>query len=184
MIGSMRFVTWVFLTACKFEPGVISRDAGNLGNAMDATEAMDGPIGDAPSVDAATPTCPANYTLDANGSAYRFVNTAALWLAAEQDCEDDLVDRTHLVVLDQAGEVMIVDAISTATVWFGSSNRIDLGSWRWVTGATAPDLGNTPGRCGRYSPEYNNDNDDDCTATSWAYVCECDHVRALPGVAY
>jgi len=180
----MRLTPWLLLAACKFEPGVITRDAAGTVDAGDATAAMDGPMGDAPTSDAAIPACPAGYTPNANGSEYRFVNTAALWLTAEQDCEDDVVGHTHLVVLDQTSEVMIVDAISSATVWFGSSNRIDVNSWRWVTGATAPNLGTSAGRCGRYSPEYNNDNDDDCATTSWRYVCECDHVAAQPNVAY
>lgn len=184
----MRRLCVIAVVGCSFQPGRLARDASSTEDvaSSDVSTDLDAQSVDA-SVDAApdaTVACPGNYAENVNGSAYRYVSVVAQWLTAEQDCEDDLAGHTHLVVLDQSNELATVDAISSATFWYGSSNRINVDTWRWVTGPTAPDLGNNADRCARYSPEYNNSNDDECAANSWAYVCECDHVPAMPGTAY
>jgi hypothetical protein len=64
-----------------------------------------------PPPDAAAPTCPGGYVaVDGLASRYRVVTSQyRRWTGAEADCEDDGAG-THLVVLDSAAELALLDA--------------------------------------------------------------------------
>ncbi|MEZ4404588.1 MAG: C-type lectin domain-containing protein [Kofleriaceae bacterium] len=195
----MRAVGILLVAAvgCAFQP------TGQAGGAPDGAAAdaavTDGPPGDAPSPDAealdappidavpidAAPMCP-GYV-----GGYRFVATSQSWRAAEADCEDDAPGRSHLVVIDDTTELVVVAAIAAANtrdVWVGvvrdgtdSTSPADW-AWRWVTGGPATylpwetgqpnnaggfqlvvELGWTTGRL-----------KDVGTAVADAAICECD----------
>jgi hypothetical protein len=131
--------------------------------------------------------CPVSYSdIGVAGSRYRIVTSADGWLAAEVDCEND-GSATHLVVIDGATELAMLDPVVAATVWVGISDRIDEGMFLAVTGGTPPFQ---PWRAGEpndgiFMPsdcveldgfEYN----DEACGTNRGYVCECDGRPADP----
>jgi len=61
------------------------------------------------------PECPANYApLAATRSVYRYVDETRLWDEAATDCNNDNPGTTHLVVLDDAAELVAVRTLVTA----------------------------------------------------------------------
>src|SRR5262245_13917875 len=123
-VASMRrcsVASFALLGACTFDHGAAPpriEDAAAVA-ASDAPRLVD---------DAATQTtpdgppstaCPSSYTAPATGR-YRIVLAPNSWLAAEQDCEDDLsatTFHTHLVVVDDAVEAYAV--ASSDVPWAG-----------------------------------------------------------------
>ena len=139
-----------------------------------------------PPPDAAAPTCPGGYVaVDGLASRYRVVTSQyRRWTGAEADCEDDGAG-THLVVLDSAAELALLDARLGETFWVGVSDRVNEGTWRTVTGVPAL----LPWNSGEPNDILGEDcgeiaggglNDLDCGAFR-RYVCECDGLPAIPG---
>ena len=99
-------------SACAFTPA--GDGAAATDDAAPTTDARstDGPALDA-AIDArpidAPPPCPGDYV-----GGYRLIPTAQSWRAAEADCEDDTTGLSHLVVIDNAGELAAVNAALAA----------------------------------------------------------------------
>jgi hypothetical protein len=185
----------LLLTACSSDDGA-STDVDAA--AVDAAPLPeDAPLPDDAAVDAsvdAAPSppdasaCPADYVrYDGSASMYRLVLTADDWLAAELDCEDDGAS-THLVVLDNAAELAVLDPLISPKIWVGTTDRVYEGTFFWVTTGLAP---YTPWQDGEPNNSSNEDcvelegnqwNDEGCGDTR-AYLCECDGRPAMP-VAY
>lgn len=131
-------------SACAFTPagdGAAPTDAA----ADDAALATDARPIDAPAIDAAIdarpidapPPCPVDYV-----GGYRLITTAQSWRAAEADCEDDTAGLSHLVVIDNAGELATVNAalaaLAAGDVWVGVMRDAPMPwVWRVVTGGNA-----------------------------------------------
>jgi hypothetical protein len=170
---------------------------------VDAPAPIDADIADAPvPVDAAPDAtadagadaapdatgCPAEYVRhDGSRSMYRLVLVADDWLAAELDCEDDGAS-SHLVVLDDAAELAVLDPLTSPKIWVGTTDRVFEGTFFSVTTGVAPF---TPWQSGEPNNSSNEDcaeldgnqlNDEGCGDTR-AYLCECDGIPAMP-VAY
>lgn len=175
----MRWLSVVVLAGCSFEGQPVGGDAApteaGVGDAATSDAVVDAPA-DAP---ADAPSCPTAYTHMAGGSRYRVVAAPAMWLAAEQDCENDGVG-THLVVAERLDEAGLVDTISSATAWIGASNRRDAAVWRWVTGAVTTTFGSTDStECGQYTTMHDAFRSVACNDQR-GYVCECDGMPADP----
>jgi hypothetical protein len=167
------------------EPGV---DAAPPNLPPDAAVPPDGPP--PPPPDAALPAdappqCPAGYAYYDTGTAYRVASGFLTWLDAERDCEDDGFG-THLAVIQDQHELMLLDGLASGQVWVGLSDRIDEDVWLWVTGEPAfylpfkngepNDSGPTGEDCVELmADEYN---DEGCDFAIQSYVCECDGVPA------
>ena len=119
-------------SACAFTP------AGDGAAATDdAAPTTDARSTDGPALDAAPPPCPAGYV-----GGYRVVSTLQSWRAAEADCEDDTTGLSHLVVIDNAGELAAVNAalaaLAAGDVWVGVMRDAPMPwVWRAVTGGNA-----------------------------------------------
>ena len=141
----LAWVTALLTAACSFTP---AGDAPGDDVAADAPDGDAPPARDARDVDAAIdarpvdapPPCPATYT-----AGYRSITTAVSWRDAERDCEDDAPGLTHLVVIDDATELVtvngLVSASSVGDAWVGvvrdpAATQAEW-RWRWVTGGTA-----------------------------------------------
>lgn len=140
-------------SACAFTPagdGAVPTDAA----ADDAALAIDARPIDAPAIDApidarpidAPPPCPVDYV-----GGYRLITTAQSWRAAEADCEDDTAGLSHLVVIDNAGELATVNAalaaLTAGDVWVGVMRDAPMPwVWRVVTGGNASYLPWEPGQ--------------------------------------
>ncbi len=121
--------------------------------------------------------CPVTYKLNATGSFYRAINTAATQPAAVADCRDDGVN-TYLAIPDSLTESNVIDLLVAEDSWLGITDAAAEGLWRTVLdtpqtflrfAAGQPD-GGTLESCA-----YVTDGswqDASCTATN-AYVCEC-----------
>jgi hypothetical protein len=148
-------------------------------------------------VDVPAPTCSLEYDLALDGSVsrYRVATALATWDAAEVACEVDSTGNTHLAVLDDDNERLaltsaLVGRGMTGSMWIGLTDRINEGSYQWVTpqevayppmtsppwGAGQPD-GAEAQNCVRIqgstglSPTMLDDSE---CASSFSYVCECD----------
>jgi hypothetical protein len=196
-MGGRAVVVVVAATACGFSPG------GGDDDAIDASPATDGPIGvvdgppardDARPIDGPPTTiCPPDYTATATGH-YRLVTQNADWLAAQNDCADDGA-TTHLVVITDNTEIVVVTGLISAIAWIGVSDRVTeaggdpAGSWLWVT--------ETPYAFENWAsgqPNGTGGEDQDCAEIDlngvWAddacadannhYVCECDANPSQP----
>jgi hypothetical protein len=181
--------------ACTFGGDSSSVDAAVAdADVVDADEADAAPTDAALPVDAAPPPmpdatgCPADYVrYDGSRSMYRLVLVADDWLAAELDCEDDGAG-SHLVVLDNAAELAVIDPLTSPKIWVGTTDRVHEGTFFSVTTGVAPF---TPWQSGEPNNSSNEDcveldgnqfNDEGCGDTR-AYLCECDGLPAMP-VAY
>ncbi|MBL8624028.1 MAG: C-type lectin domain-containing protein [Myxococcales bacterium] len=136
--------TLALTSACAFTPagdGAAPTDAP----ADDAALATDARPIDAPAIDAAIdarpidapPPCPGDYV-----GGYRLITTAQSWRAAEADCEDDTAGLSHLVVIDNVGELATVNAalaaLAAGDVWVGVMRDAPTPwVWRVVTGGNA-----------------------------------------------
>jgi len=127
-------------SACAFTPA--GDGAAATDDAAPTTDARstDGPALDA-AIDArpidAPPPCPGDYV-----GGYRLIPTAQSWRAAEADCEDDTTGLSHLVVIDNAGELAAVNAalaaLAAGDVWVGVMRDAPMPwVWRAVTGGNA-----------------------------------------------
>lgn len=162
-------------------------DAPSLDALVDTL--VDAPPIDAPPIDGtvdAGPGCPASYAAVAGQtSRYRAITAAASWSAAQTDCADDGVG-THLVVIDDAAENLVVDGLTGASVaWIGFSDRITEGTFRAVTGPTVtftawgadnPNGGAVQDCVAIYMGDLWGDGD--CVYPMPGYVCECDGVAS------
>jgi len=126
----------------------------------------------------ALPVCAAAYTEIAFGSRYRRSSIPTGWLAAEADCESD---GGHLAVIQTASENDFIATGGAAPYWLGVTDHLAEGTFREVTGGTAPSTfwsGGEPSDAG---------GDEDCThvlgggawnditcSGSQMYFCECD----------
>jgi hypothetical protein len=172
------------ISSCTFDPGGLlviepddPSDAGLVAAPIDAAPPID-------AFDFDPSGCPAGYAGNAEtGSAYRMVGPGAPWTLAEDDCEND-GDATHLVVIDDVGELTtIVQAYggNGQQLWLGLSDRDEEGSFRLVTGEPAlylPWHGGEPNDSGLGEDcvELAGDhfNDEGCDLAFNSYVCECD----------
>jgi len=162
--------------ACGYSPRAADVTAPTDGNVdepnSDSTVAVDSEI-DAPPF-----ACPSGYTLRADHSCYRAVNTARTWDAAEADCE---TAGAHLAVVDDLTE----DGAVPDNVWIGYTELITPGTFKWVTGVAATYTGfaaGEPGSVGGAScVEARADgwHDDNCPEAK-NYVCEFDGRAADP----
>jgi hypothetical protein len=180
--------------ACSFDGDSPSVDAPVVDAEVIDAEVVDAATADAaPPVDAAPAPpdasgCPADYVrYDGSRSMYRLVLVADDWLAAELDCEDD-GPTSHLVVLDNAAELAVLDPLTSPKIWVGTTDRVYEGTFFSVTTGVAPF---TPWQDGEPNNSSNEDcveldgnqfNDEGCGDTR-AYLCECDGLAAMP-VAY
>jgi hypothetical protein len=148
--------------------------------------------------DTPAPTCPLTYDLSLTDSVSRYrVGTAlATWDAAEVACEVDSAGNTHLAVLDDDNErLALVSALVArgmpGSMWIGLTDRIDEGTYQWVTTqeVAAPPLTTPPWGAGQPDGQADAQDcvriqgstgtsptmfDDSECASSFNYVCECD----------
>jgi hypothetical protein len=134
--------------------------------------------------------CPASYTvmISGSGTRYRAVAQPAAWPAAQADCADDGAG-IHLAVIGSELERAGVRSLLDDDVWLGSSDRVEEGRFRWVTGAVSPFTAWASGQ-----PD-DGDGSEDCveqkraSMPGWhdqpctdllAYVCECDGIAPDP----
>jgi hypothetical protein len=189
MRSAVLLIGWACAAGCSFDDGGLP---GTL-PAADAAERPDAPVVDAALIDArprpdappadAAFVCPAGYTRNVvTGSAYRLVEQSRGWAAAEDDCENDSAGLTHLVVVDDGFEIAELSAIAQVPeVWVGTSDRVEEGVFRQVTGELpgflpfGPGEPNDEGLGGEDCVELNEElfNDKNCLALLF-YVCECD----------
>ena len=202
MEQSMRRVLLSLLLgamACRFDPAGLDVVAdGSTASPTDADSVdPDGEDGnrenpdatsplpaDAGIVDAAPPSppdatpCPSDYGPDpASGHAYRLRRPRLSWPDAEAACEED---GFHLVVIDDAAELAIVDQISDVQfAWIGVNDQETEGAFVTVIGEPATFL---PWNVGEPNDVDNEDcvellgdklNDRSCEIRR-AYVCECE----------
>lgn len=205
----MRATGWVplLLAGCSFDAsGVLGDDmVADDEPGLDGDPSVDGapPDGggadDAPAIDAATvdprpdaapPDCPDDYDEPrdlSSPSRYRFVgDQVRSWAEAVEDCADDLVGYTHLVIIGDDGENARVDALSDVRdVWIGVTRAEPQDAWVTVLGGpqvylpwgsmqpddTGGDEGCVELRDGGAWNDLN------CNAAR-RYVCECDRTAA------
>lgn len=174
--------------SCAFDPSGSS--SGRSGGDADAAGTADADPAEPPPRDAdgaSAPdafACPPGYEIQ--GESYYRIGSDLSWADAEGACEGDGAGA-HLVVIDDATENALVDALSSASrTWIGYSDRAEGDSWLWVTGGT----GWTGGwDTGSSEPSGTGDcvatdgdalwGDEDCS-DSRDYVCECDGRPADP----
>ncbi len=195
----MRWFILVVLVGCGFTAPGGEHQPIDASKSTDAQKPGDGPTLDAPvdvQIDApAGAQCPITYTpilaLNASTSRYRFVNTTATWIGAEQDCENDSGAGelpSHLIVLDDAPEktAMIGGLAGGGNIndqYVGATDLDQEAQLQYVTSQQVT-LSLTPG--------MNADNKDcvrikntgveefrSCDETN-KYVCECDGNAANP----
>jgi hypothetical protein len=141
---------------------------------------------DAPFDDTAPVNCPASYaSIGVAGSKYRANGNSFTWTQAQAMC---VADGTHLVVFqDDAERAMVTALLPGDNQWVGVTDRITLGTWLAVTGATAtylpwepsePDL-TADERCVAAKPSSFNYEDNDCLSGR-RFVCECDGTPSNP----
>jgi len=179
------------------------------------TLAPDGEPADAPSdaamVDAPPPdaafdpvTCPAGYatTIVASpGSRYRWIANNQPWLTHHQDCANDLLGATHLVVFDSAAEAQQIAAASSSMYYqVGAAQAPGQSSvgagWFAVTGEPVAATLWHPGQPNDGNGSENSQQDrgsvntldgpllQDVDATFATHgVCECDGKPVAPAVA-
>jgi hypothetical protein len=183
-------IAWV-LVGCRFDSGgvpVEGDDAVEVDAAIDGpTDDLDAPIADAAAPDGAPDAtiCPMNYLdLGVPGSKYRVVGANATWDEAEADCEND-TGTGHLIVLDSAQELAVIDPMVGGAVWTGLQDRVTEGVFLAVTGGTPsfrPFQSGEPNDGGIFPSEDCVEldgaqiNDENC-GDRQGYICECD---ALP----
>jgi len=202
-------VIWVLMAACYAPdpprgapctssgacPSPLACVGGYCGGRLDEGDAAmaDAPPSDTPvdTTDAmsdAASVCPGSYVSSGGQtSKYRAVMAASPWLAAQMDCADDGLG-THLVVINDAAENTVVDALTGASVaWIGFSDRITEGSFRAVTGSvvnfTSWGAGNPDGGAVQNCMAIYGGNlwgDGDCVYAMPGYVCECDGIPSDP----
>lgn len=154
----MRWAAATLLFACNFtvQPAGSSGPDGAADAPGDGDVVGDGGL-DGPAdarADAAPPpdaafdpaTCPAGYATTiaaAPASRYRWIAVNRTWPAHRQDCEDDLVGATHLVVLDSAAEAQQIAAASSSMYYHvGAAQAPNQASvqagWTTLTGEPVP----------------------------------------------
>lgn len=158
----------------------------------DAGPPADGQLADVPPdvADAQPPgdACPASYSLTSGMSHYRMIATNLTWLAAAQDCADDMAigtKHTHLVVVASDAERTQLAAMGVVVGWVGLTDIKTEGTYRWVTGepTTYPPPNGTPWAQGEPDNALGQDcvaaslaaqwQDANCGATTTS-LCECD----------
>ena len=161
----------VVIIAALFGCGRLSFDAS-----ADASGSGDG---------SAPLSCIAGY-LSIDGGCYRVETANDLdWLAAESRCEADGAGA-HLVTIDDAAELALVDTLVTVTeAWIGTSDRVVPETYLTVTGRPAflrwdvnqPDDSGGPEYC--ITLQGMHMHDDDCPVAN-DFVCEYDAVAVDP----
>lgn len=153
--------------------------------------AVDARVIDAPPPIDAAPGC-VNYV-----AGYRYIATHQTWREAELDCEDDSTGRSHLAVIDNSIEMIVLQNALVGTedaMWIGvlrdRSSTTNPQSWQWrhVTGGNAgylpwatgePDNATTDGfvvRLGKSAGRYYDRSVEDATLPA---LCECDNQPAV-----
>lgn len=90
-----------------------------------------------------TAACPSDYApIGALASHYRITASATAFRAGHDDCKDDLVGHTHLVVLDAPGEhAALREAFGDREWWIGAVQApalvIPWGNWSHIVGGAA-----------------------------------------------
>jgi len=124
---------FLLLIACNYDP-------------TPAAGVADGPVIPPDTFDVAS-QCPTTYTLVLSGekSRYRLLEAGARFWEHSDDCNDDLVDATHLAALDTLAEVDQMElainnagSINSNKAWLGAVQPRDQGApidgWLSVTG--------------------------------------------------
>lgn len=196
MVRTAIAVSLALLGGCAFQPGPGLNGGDDDDDDPDAAaidgdtvETIDAAAFDATAIDARVidgpppTTCPiAGY----GGGAYRYIAAATTWLAAEQDCEDDLPGHTHLAVIDNLAEggalIGFLAASGSANdVWVGVVRDPSSTTWRWVTGGTATYLpwgANQPDGGDQYVvrvDKFGGTFYDRGVSDALPALCECDH---------
>jgi hypothetical protein len=211
----------VILASCRFSPENVLEEGGeadapgtlpdspgrpadpDAAGAIDGPDPADAPPPDAPPPpDAAVVACvdgaaPPGYSLSLPGrsSCYRVDFDIEWWIDAQTDCDDD-GSGSHLVVIDDLTENGFLRSIKPpgGNIWVGVSDRVDEGSYRWVTDQ-ASTISPLP-----WHPRKGGASDEDCVELRdadalWndhdcvyafnssyrrAYVCEYDGIASNP----
>jgi hypothetical protein len=138
--------------------------------------------------------CPASYdkTTDSSASVYRLVVKTETWANAEQDCADDALGKTHLIVLSNREEWLSLESIPATLLlddtWIGLTARKAGGiNFKWVTAEDThgfvtpavvgaepwePDQPDSTSACGELHATGSL-HDEKCDSSS-NYICECD----------
>ena len=169
----------------------------------DAAPGADAAAIDAATTDAAPPDgrpdagvliCPIGYApINGSTSQYRIVEVNVTWGFAALDCNDDddlggaASGRTHLVVVGDNTEKILLTNQFSGNTWVGLTDAAVEGTFQWVTdeptngfpvvGQEPPwDSGDPDGgtneNCVRFKNSFDFE-DKPCTDTD-SYVCECD----------
>jgi hypothetical protein len=168
----MRWVRWCVLGALACAPGCrqvfgiddtevagddTAIDADHTrGDAPEHDAAADATVIDADPPDARPPdalvvVCPTGYSmLPATGTCFRYFQNAKQWAQAEDDCESD---GAHLAVVESQVEDQALQQAYDLTffVWFGLTDVVNEGTYRWVTGGTLVSGGYTNWQLGEPS---------------------------------
>ncbi len=192
------WVVFILAAGCGFHAPAGDNQRVDARTSIDSPRQGDGSpdAPTAPPIDAPAGTqCPATYApivaLAASTSRYRFVSTAAKWIDAETDCENDAAasDRpAHLIVLNDAAEriAMIGGIAGGGNIQNQFIGAVDLGQegeLQYVTNQ-ANTLALNPGMNGdnKDCVRIKNSGTDeyrDCNETN-RFVCECDGNTANP----
>jgi len=183
------FIAWL-LVACRFDGGGLPVDDAAIQGPVDAPvdvvadALVDAPVDGPPDAT----LCPQDYEdLGVAGSKYRFVSPPAAWVDAEADCENDSA-TAHLVVLDNAAELAVIDPKSGGKAWIGFTDRVMENSFLNVTGGSTTFQPWQNGEPNDGGLEIGSEdcveldgaeiNDENCPLAR-SYVCECDAQPAL-----
>lgn len=219
-LNTLRWTFAILLSGCGFTlqpaPATTDADTSRDGRVPDAIEldapggSIDAAIDAAPIPDAFVPpafdpaTCPAGYTATIVASPlsrYRFIMSNQSWVTQHQDCANDLVGATHLVVLDTVAEAQQVNAATSSTSYHvgaaqppGQANP--LAGWLALTGEPVSATVWYPGQPNDNDYAENSQQDrgavntgvssllQDVEATfSTHAVCECDGKGVAPAVS-
>lgn len=144
-VRTARRAAWfaVLGAGCAFNPpsGSPPVDAGASDAAAEDAAAVDATV--EPPPDAPAALCPSSYAAaGALSSHYRITETATAFRAGHDDCKDDLLGSTHLVVLDAPGELAALRAqFADREWWIGAVQAPTLivpwGNWSNIVGGAA-----------------------------------------------
>ena len=111
------------------------------------------------------------------------------WTAARNDCQDDITDATHLIVLSTTDEVTFMQGLTTADAWVGLNDIFTEAGTVGANFVTVTDEANTQHPFAPGEPNNGNGSNEDCVAMRGSdnllddkpcagfnarYVCECD----------